>query len=649
MCGIAGIHRSAVPIQRSEAMIRALAHRGPDALDHWSNPDPGLPIFLGHARLSIIDLSSAANQPFKKHEFVLIYNGELYNYRELQSELRSEGVAFQTSSDSEVIVEAWRKWGAECLRRFRGMFAFALFDQRSRRLYLARDHFGIKPLFYSDRKDGFFFASELKALRQVIDHLPLDMTGVVASVMYSWVPEDHCVYQGVNKLAPGTWMEVFPDGASRVHRYWDPITAAQEAEESGLANPTTAAELGRVIDDSVRAHLVADVPVSTFLSGGLDSSLVTVMANKHDAEIDSYTISFREQDRRFEAMPDDLKFARKVAASVGIHLHEVEIAPDIAELLPKLVCHLDEPIGDAAAINAFLICEAARASGRKVLLSGMGADEFFAGYRRHYASLLAFKYRRLPALVRSGVIEPIVKRLPAAGRRRGYRISRWAHRFVDFAGLDEASAFLRSYAHYDRSQLLTLLSVDATPHIDDVIDRHHAIYESYTGTDVVNRMCLADIQLFLPGLNLAYTDRASMAASTEVRVPFVDKEVFAAAFAIAGRRKIVGAERKAILKEAAKPWLPPEIIYRPKGLFSAPLRAWIRRDLQSMVESVVIEGENVNSGLFDRAAVRRMVDADRAGQGDYSKEIWHLLTLELWRQQAREPSAHSGISAGVAQ
>jgi asparagine synthase (glutamine-hydrolysing) len=250
--------------------------------------------------------------------------------------------------------------------------------------------------------------------------------------------------------------------------------------------------------------------------------------------------------------------------------------------------------------------------------------------------------------VRKGFIEPMVRRLPAAGRRRGYRAARWARRFVDFAGLREEDAFLRSYAHYDRSQLRTLLGDEVQPQIDQVIDHHHAVYSSYRGPDVINRMCLTDVQLFLPGLNLAYTDRASMAASTEVRVPFVDKEVFAAAFAIPGKEKIAGTERKAALKLAAKPWLPPEIIYRPKGLFSAPLRAWIRNDLESMVEELVIRGTNVQSGLFNRNAVERMVADDRSGRADFSKEIWHLLTLELWCRQAEQGTVDSATFSGAA-
>jgi asparagine synthase (glutamine-hydrolysing) len=231
------------------------------------------------------------------------------------------------------------------------------------------------------------------------------------------------------------------------------------------------------------------------------------------------------------------------------------------------------------------------------------------------------------------VIEPAVQRLPVAGKKRGYRSTRWARRFVDFASLPEEAAFRRSYTHYDQAQLEQMLAPDLAVRVDGLIEEHREVYNGYRGDDQVNRMCLTDTRMFLPSLNLAYTDRASMAASTEVRVPFVDRHVFEAAFAIPGSDKIVGRERKAILKEAALPWLPKEIVYRPKGLFSAPLRAWIRRDLQDMVEEYVALGDLVGSGMLDKTEVRTMIDDDRSGMTDRSKEIWHLLTLELWHRQ----------------
>ena len=634
MCGIVGTCNLSSTAGQLAAMSAAIAHRGPDADGTWRSSDDAGRVQLGHRRLSIIDLSAAANQPFVKDGLVLVFCGEIYNYRELRAELQATGSRFRTSSDTEVLLEAWRRWGPASLRRLRGMFAFALFDEQDATLTLARDQFGIKPLFWMEQDGGVAFASELKGLRPLLgERPPIDNTAIVASLMYYWIPEDHCVYKSVHKLPAGSWLQVGPDGRTRLERFFDPRIELA-APSRGKVDVD---ELRAVLEDSVAAHLVADVPISTFLSGGLDSSLLTVLAARHNRDIDSYTISFRPEDRRFEAMPDDLSYARKLAARHGIRLHEVEIAPDVADLLPRMVYALDEPIGDAAAINAYLICRAARDAGVKVLLSGMGADELFGGYRKHYAALLAARYRRLPGVLRHGVVAPAIDRLPVAGRRRGYRAARWAKRFVSFADLPEEAAFRRSYTHYDVGELQQLLDPELWPAVDQLVTEHAAVYNEGPADDQVNRMCYTDTRMFLTGLNLAYTDRASMAASTEVRVPYVDKEVAAAAFAIPGSAKIVGRERKAILKQAAEAWLPREIVYRPKGLFSAPLRAWIRRDLTDMVEDLVAGGTLVTSGLVDKQMVRTMIDDDRRGAADRSKEIWQLLTLELWyRQQGHD-------------
>src|SRR5205823_1312767 len=290
-----------------------------------------------------------------------------------------------------------------------------------------------------------------------------------------------------------------PDGRVERGRFWNLKDVAAEGRERARAGEQP--DLAAIVEESTRRHLLSDVPVATFLSGGLDSSYLTALAARHQPGISAYTIGFRAEDARFEAMPDDLRYARQVAEQFGVDLHEIEIAPNVLDLLPQMTHHLDEPIGDPAAINTFLICSAAREAGVKVMLSGMGADELFAGYRKHLANLLALRYQRVPRLVRKG-LSAAVSRLPVATSRRG----------------------------------------------------------------------------FLPGLNLAYTDRSSMAASTEVRVPFVDVEVVKAAFSLPGSRKIAGRQGKAALKEAAASILPSEIVYRPKGLFSAPLRAWMSRD-----------------------------------------------------------------------
>jgi asparagine synthase (glutamine-hydrolysing) len=629
MCGIAGCYQQPDGHKLVDIMTDRIAHRGPDATGIWAHDDDRVSVQLGHRRLSIIDLSTAADQPLSKDGLILAYNGELYNYRNLRAELAARGISFRTESDTEVVLEAWRCWGSDALRRFRGMFAFALLDLRTGDLVLARDPLGIKPLYYLPRGDGLVFASELKALVDAAgSELRMEPGALVASMLYYWLPEQRCAIDGVQKLPGGSWAECRPDGSVTVRHYW------RVADVAAAAAAGPPADLGEVISESVTAHLVADVPVSSFLSGGLDSSIVTVLAHHADAGIDAYTITFRPEDQRLEAMPDDAVYARKVAARYGIDLHEIEISPDIVDMLPRIVDILDEPIGDPAAINTLLMCEAAAERGVKVILSGMGADELFGGYRKHLACVLAARYSRLPgagrAIVRSGV-----NRMPVSAGGRGLRYSRWAKRFLTFAELAEEPRFRRSYTLYDPAELCALLSPDLAGYVDDVISEHSALYHDNSLTDEVNRMCLADSRLFLPGLNLAYTDRASMAASVEVRVPFVDPVVAHAAFSIAGRDKIRRRQGKVALKRAAERWLPQEIVHRPKASFSAPLRAWVRTDLREIIDDVLVRGELVGSGMVRGKVLGGLIADDHAGRQDRSKQIWQLLTLELWYRNAQ--------------
>ncbi|HET6856147.1 MAG TPA: asparagine synthase (glutamine-hydrolyzing), partial [Streptomyces sp.] len=569
----------------------------------------------------------------------LTYNGEIYNAPQLRAELRAAGVQFRGTSDTEVLMEAWRRWGTDCLPRLRGMFAFAVFDERTGELVLARDQLGIKPLFLLRRGTGLVFASELKALAAATGgSLEVDEAALVASLLYYWVPDSRCALREAEKLPPGSWLRCRPDGRVERGRYWNLRDVAAEGQERARSGERP--DVAAVVEESTRLHLLSDVPVATFLSGGLDSSYLTALAARDRPGISAYTIGFRAEDAKFEAMPDDLRYARQVAEQFGVDLHEIEIAPNVLDLLPQMTYHLDEPIGDPAAINTFLICEAAREAGVKVMLSGMGADELFAGYRKHLANLIALRYQRVPRPLRRGVSRA-VDRLPVATARRGYRSVRFAKRFLSFADLPEETAFRRSYTMYDQAELLALVNPDLAPAVDDVLTEHADVYRDNALDDFVNRMCLGDARMFLPGLNLAYTDRSSMAASTEVRVPYVDVEVVKAAFAVPGNRKIVGRQGKAVLKEAATSILPREIVYRPKGLFSAPLRAWMSRDLAPLVREVVNDGLLVRSGFLSRDALARMVAEDAAGQRDFSKHLWHVLTLEYWYREATSGSGQS--------
>jgi len=628
MCGIAGTYLWPDGGPLTDRLSKAVAHRGPDASGRYAHPVGAGEVHLGHRRLSIVDLSETGAQPMVIDGLALTYNGELYNAPQLRAELAATGVRFRGTSDTEVLLEAWRRWGVDALPRLRGMFAFAIFDERTGELVLVRDQLGIKPLFFTASGGGLVFASELKALAgELGDRLQVDPAAMVASLLYYWVPDSRCAYEGAEKLSPGSWLRAFPDGRVQRGQYYSIKQVAEEAAQAPMP------DLNAVIEESTRCHLMADVPVATFLSGGLDSSYLTALAARYQPGISAYTIGFRAEDAKFEAMPDDLHYARKVAAQFGVDLKEIEIAPDVLELLPLLTHHLDEPIGDPAAINTYLICTAAREAGVKVMLSGMGADELFAGYRKHRANLLALRYQQVPRALRRPV-HAAVDRLPVATAKRGYRSVRFAKRFLSFADLPEETAFRRSYTMYDRPELLSLIDPDLAGTVDDVLTEHADTYHDNALSDHVNRMCLADARLFLPGLNLTYTDRSSMAASTEVRTPFVDVEVVKAAFAVPGHRKISRGRGKLALKEAALSILPNEIVHRPKGLFSAPLRAWMSRDLAPLVDEVINSGALVEAGILRRDALRRLAAEDAAGQQDRSKHLWHVLTLEYWYRSA---------------
>jgi asparagine synthase (glutamine-hydrolysing) len=630
MCGIAGVFQQPEGKVLAGIMIERMAHRGPDACALQEMVSPESSVVLAHARLSIIDLSSAADQPFAKGGLTLTYNGELYNYRELRDELCALGATFATHSDTEVVLEAWRAWGTDALARFRGMFAFAIHDAGSGELTLVRDPLGIKPLYVMPRGDGVLFASELKAIVAAVGpELRVDPAGMVASALYYWLPQEYDAIRGVRKLPAGSWATYRVDGTWSEGSYWN------VAERAAAASRREQPDLAAVLEESVEAHLVADVPVASFLSGGLDSSIVTALAWRHDPGIEAYSIAFRAEDNRLEAMPDDAKYARIMAAHLGIRLHEIEISPDVVAELPRMVDTLDEPIGDPAAINTLLMCQAARDAGVKVLLSGMGADELFGGYRKHLACLLAGQYRRVPRMLREHVVAPTVHRMPVVVGGRGVKVSRWAQRFLTFAELDEEAAFRRSYTLFDREGLTELLDPALEPLVDGVLDHHAGVYADSDLDDHVNRMCLADARMFMAGLNLTYTDRASMAASCEVRVPFVDPLVFEAAFAVPGRAKIRGRVQKAVLKDVARAWLPDAVIDRPKASFGAPLRAWVTRDLATMIDDTLVRGELVDAGFVRQEPLLRMVGEQRAGRRDWSKQLWELLTLETWYRNAR--------------
>jgi asparagine synthase (glutamine-hydrolysing) len=432
------------------------------------------------------------------------------------------------------------------------------------------------------------------------------------------------MFQQCCKLPPAHYL-VYSEGNIQIEKYWElDDLGVNQIEEKAIVT-----DLSDTIEKSVMRHMVADVPVSSFLSGGLDSSLIAVLAKKKNNQLSTYTIGTLQKDKKIEQMPDDEKYAAIIAKKFDLDHHVIQISPDILKEFPKMVAILDEPIGDPAAINTYLICKAAREKGVKVLLSGMGADEIFFGYRRQKATLIAAKYNKLPVFVKNQ-IATIVEKLPVKIGSRGFKIGRWAKRFISFANLPIEEAYMRSYSYYDPKDLNILLKEEHSHAIEELREEHKELFYSKYNGDIINQICNVDIQMFMLGLNLTYSDRASMAASVEVRVPFIDKIVVTKAMQIPGHFKIKKGISKYILKKVAENFLPKKIIYRRKASFGAPIRSWISSDLKEMVNNLLSE-ESVNKrGLLNYSFIKGLIDKDRTGEEDNAYQIYQLLTLELW-------------------
>ncbi len=628
MCGIAGFVNGKDP----ETLVRnanaCQAHRGPDSIGHWIHEN----VALANQRLSIIDLNDRSNQPFIKDGLVIVFNGEIYNYKDVKAKLEKEyGTSFITSSDTEVLLEAYRYWGPASLQHLIGMFAYAIYSITDHRLFIARDHFGIKPLFYYNTGDALAFASELKTLTQVPGFKrELNTFSLLTSINYNWVSGQESMFKDCDKLRPGHYVEIQCNRLPlqiEQRCYWEPNTELIERSEEEWAEL-----LHEQLQATINRHMVADVPVSAFLSGGLDSSLISVLAARQTNQLSTFTIATREKDRDIEKMPDDEKYAAMVAKQFNFNHTEILIEPSIVNDLPRIVRMLDEPIGDPAAINTYLICKHARERGVKVLLSGMGADEIFLGYRRQQATLYVARYQQTPQFMRQSIGWG-VRKLPVKINNSGIRATRWARRFLGFADLPIEKAYRRSYSYYDDADYMDLLNADFTSEVRKMNVQHAAIFFERKGMDLENRMSFTDLHMFMLGLNLTYTDRASMAASVEVRTPFIDREMVNFGMSIPGELKYAKGQGKYILKKAAEKTLPKEIIYRPKASFGAPIRSWISVDLREMIDDLLSESTTKRRGIFNFDFIKKLIDDDRAGSADNAYQIYQLLTLELWMKE----------------
>jgi len=620
MCGICGLGAGRAGRPDAEAlaaMSATLVHRGPDDDgDVFAGP-----VALAARRLSIIDLAGG-HQPMTGEDgrVHVVQNGEIYNHAELRAELEAAGHRFRTRCDTEVIVHLFEQYGDGFAERLRGMFAIAVWDGRAGRLVLARDRFGIKPLFYREVPDGgIAFASELKALMALREFdRALDMRALESLLAFNSIPGPLTIFEGVRKLQPGHLLSWEPSRGATVRPYAR-VTPAPADELRGDSPAALAAELRERLRDSVRAHLVSDVPVGVLLSGGVDSATLAALAAEESGErVRTFSIGFRE--RSF----DELERARLVASRYDTDHHELIVEPDIGEVLTRLAEVFDEPLADSSALPTFLVAELA-AQHVKVALSGEGGDELFAGYHTYVADSIAPWVGRPAAALR-----PLVERLPSSSARVSfdYKAKRFA-RGGALPPLERHHAWKEIFSADLRAELRSA----PAPVRFDPLDVYRERYATTAGAEPLARLMDVDRSIYLVDDLLVKTDRASMAHSLEVRVPFLDTAVTALALAVPSSRHLRGFQKKRLLRGAVAPLLPRRILHGPKRGFSIPAAAWLRGDLRSFARDVLAPDAVRAQGLFRPDAVERLLTEHEAGSADHSRQIWCLMTLGLWLER----------------
>lgn len=621
MCGIAGLFhrngRAPVSPERIAAMLAPMAHRGPDGQGVWTAPGTG----LGHLRLSIIDLAGGA-QPMATPDGALVvtFNGEIYNFATLRRELEALGHHFVTHSDTEVVLHAWRQWGERAPEHFVGMFAFAIHDARSDRLWLVRDRLGVKPLHYALLPDGaVIFASELKGLLAHPD-LPRapDLTAVEDYLAYGYVPDDTCIVRGVRKLGAGELLSIERDKPLPApRRYWD----VSFAERTSASPDALEEELRDLVRQSVRSRMVADVPLGAFLSGGVDSStVVAFMAEASSAPVTTCTIGFDE------AALDETAHADSVARLFGTRHHSRIVSPDDYPLIDTLAAHFDEPFADASALPTYRVCELARAH-VTVALSGDGADEAFAGYRRHVFQHHEERVRAwLPAALRPclgalGAIWPKADWAPRPLRAKstllGLAMS-GAEAYAASVGVTPAP-LRRQLWQGEAARALTGYRAE---------DRYIRVMTDAPARDPIDRAQYADMKIWLPGDILTKTDRMSMAVGLEAREPLLDHRLVEFAARLPASLRIEGTTGKYLLKKAMAPTLPAAILYRPKMGFVTPIAAWFRGPLAGEATAVATSSRVAATGWFDPGVMARIATQHRSGAMDHGRLLWQLLMLD---------------------
>ncbi|MDA3832905.1 MAG: asparagine synthase (glutamine-hydrolyzing) [Spirochaetales bacterium] len=620
MCGIAGYIGDQATVERSliEKMIAVIGYRGPDGDGVMLFEKPG--VGLGHRRLSIIDPRASGNQPLASwcQRYWVVFNGEIYNYLEIRQQLQQQGHQFRTDTDTEVLIEAYRAWGEECLNHFIGMFAFALWDTEEKTLFAARDRLGIKPFYYTNPEKCFAFASEVKSLLALGSISGGVETSLIGAYMdFGYVPGENTLHLGVKRLLPGHKLR-WHDGQVAVSKYWDfcfsPMADGFDARLD---------EIRELLVDSVSLRLRSDVPLGVFLSGGLDSSAVVALLSPGSSSgLKTFSVAY-DFGKQYNEMP----YAREISRKFNTDHHEIIVTPkDFLDFIPDYIWHMDEPVTEAAAISLYYLSRLAKEH-VTVCLSGEGADELFAGYDFYQYNLVIEKGRKL--LGASGVAA-----MSALGRK--LKFSRRIRKYLDMATqpLDERYHGISSY---DRETTRRLYSKEFSSVVGCGDARLGTFLESLFSKsknwDPLSRMLYFDTKTWLVDDLLIKADRMSMATSIELRVPFLDHRVVEAAARTPSKFKVKGREPKYILKEMMKNNLPSSIIKRKKMGFPTPLEIMFRGELYKYAHETLLSHQAINRGYFNRSAVETLLSDHRAGKAKNHREIWQLVVLEEWHRQ----------------
>lgn len=632
MCGICGFVGQAYKTEDPVALGRmnaAIQRRGPDDSGFYLNgvgalkdplraqlPDNALAVALAMRRLAIIDLEGGA-QPMSDGRYWIVFNGEIYNFEEERQTLQDLGYQFKTRCDTEVVLLAYRHYGPDCLNRLRGMFAVAIWDTQEERLFLARDHFGIKPLFYTQQHGRLIFASEIKAILRhpgVPRQLETDSLPDLLSFLY--VPAPHTLFHGIFQLEPGQFL-TWKDGEVLLKRYWpEPL----QPQEQNLSTD----DVLEGLRESVQAHLISDVQVGAFLSGGIDSSLIVALAKQITGKsFPTFSISFPGS-----GLYDESPHARAVAKHVGTDHYEHPVEAGSVENLPRILRFLDEPLANASVMPNYELAQFASKT-CKVCLSGIGGDEFFGGYRRYIAHNYARPWQMIPRWIRNYLMLPLLRKLPAGGASRWQDRLRLLDKFLTPLDLPKEQRYIAWNSHFTEPEKNRLL---LNPPSHPSFERFMPFFQEASALPFGEQVMHVDVRSYLPGDSLFLCDRLTMGASLEARVPFADLKMFQLAQRVALNKKTQGTKTKVVLREACEKLLPKSIIDRPKQGFGTPVDLWLRNELAFLPGQLLHKDVIVQRQLFRPELVEKLVTQQKAGGRDVSQHLWILLMLELWQR-----------------